>query len=161
MSLACIVRRACLALILLLPALPLAAAEPAHDHSAHGTDRLELDHGRKWATDAPLREGMTTMRAALAAQLPAIHHDTLDAVGYERLAGTLGEAMQGIFAQCRLGPAADIQLHNLLVPMHAQIQTMGSAAALAERRAAAIAVMGALGEYGRFFEHPGWEPLGH
>lgn len=139
-----------------------AGEKVVHDHGAHAQAVLQLDHGnKKWATDAALRDGMSAMRAAIAPQLAAIHHGKLDEAGYTALAVSLEQSMMGIFANCKLSPAADVQLHNLLVPMHADIGRMKEGASLKDRRQAAVAVMDGLSAYGRFFDHPGWKGLGH
>lgn len=138
-----------------------AGEKVVHDHSAHDQAVLQLDHGKKWTTDTALRDGMNAMRAAIAPQLPAIHHGKLDEAGYAKLAGSLEQSLMGIFAGCKLSPAADVQLHNLLVPMHAEIGRMKDGATVTERRQAAVAVIDGLSAYGRFFEHPGWKALGH
>ena len=39
----------------------------AHQHGGHQTADLQLNHGQRWQTDAPLREGMERIRAAVAA----------------------------------------------------------------------------------------------
>lgn len=147
---------------LLFQGAAIAAEEKVlHDHAAHGQAVLQLDHGKKWATDAALRDGMSAMRASVASQLAAIHHGKLDEAGYTTLAASLEQSMMGIFANCKLSPAADVQLHNLLVPMHADIGRMKEGATVKERRQAAVAVIDGLSAYGRFFDHPGWKALGH
>lgn len=138
---------------------PAQAAGPVHEHGAAAHHALTLDHGKRWATDAPLREGMATLRATMAAQMPAIHHDTLDASGYAALAAKLEPAVAGIFANCHLPPAADAQLHNVLLPMNAAIGRMKQAETVTARREAALDVISGLEGYGKFFEHPGWRPL--
>lgn len=138
-----------------------AGEKVVHDHAAHGQAVLQLDHGKKWVTDAALRDGMSAMRASVASQMAAIHHGKLDEAGYTTLATALEQSLMGIFANCKLSPAADVQLHNLLVPMHADIGRMKEGATRDERRQAAIAVIDGLASYGRFFDHPGWKALGH
>ena len=148
-----------LAAILVLFSAHAPAAEATHEHAHGANSALTLDHGKRWATDAALREGMSALRAALAAQLPSIHRNTLDAAGYASLASTLEPALAGIFAHCHLPPAADAQLHNVLLPINAAIGRMKQAATVAERRDAAITVISGLADYGRYFDHPGWKPL--
>ena len=52
---------------------PALAADHAHEHEGHGAATPVLNHGQKWPTDAPLRQGMASIRSALLPQLPAIH----------------------------------------------------------------------------------------
>ena len=50
----------------------LLQAEPAnHDHGASAPHKIELNAGRKWATDEALRKGMTAIRTLVGATLPA------------------------------------------------------------------------------------------
>jgi hypothetical protein len=55
---------------------PTLAADP-HQHAAGEPSKLLLDHGKKWATDEPLRKNMSEIRAALAAKQAGIHNGTL------------------------------------------------------------------------------------
>ena len=56
-----------------------AFAVDSHQHAAAAPTKLMLDHGKKWATDEPLRRNMSEIRSALAAKATAIHHGTLTA----------------------------------------------------------------------------------
>ena len=48
--------------------LPALAETRAHDHNAAAPHEVTLDQGRKWATDAPLRDGMDRIRALVEPQ---------------------------------------------------------------------------------------------
>jgi hypothetical protein len=63
-------------LLCLASVLP-AAARTAHEHQHAGAAvaKLQLDAGRKWATDASLRSGMAAIRAAFDADHPAWQPD--------------------------------------------------------------------------------------
>jgi hypothetical protein len=57
---------------------PAVLAADAHDHHHEASPtQLELNQGRKWPTDAPLRKAMTALRAEFAAELRAIHKGSL------------------------------------------------------------------------------------
>ena len=66
-------------------------ATDSHQHAAATPTKLMLDHGKKWATDEPLRRNMGEIRTALVAKATAIHHTTLTADDYKAL-GSLVEA---------------------------------------------------------------------
>jgi hypothetical protein len=134
------------------------AAEPTHSH-AHGESEatLTLDHGQKWQTDAPLRQGMGNMRAAMSKALPAIHGNKLDRAGYDALAGKLEGEMAYVVTNCKLDPQADAQLHIVLAQIGGGIEQMKAA----QGENGAVAVVTALNAYGEHFDHPGWKPLGH
>lgn len=47
----------------------------SHPDDGHGPamQELRLDQGKRWPTDEPLRQGMSDIRAAMAAAFPQIH----------------------------------------------------------------------------------------
>lgn len=63
---------------------PVSAAA-VHQHGAGAPAKLALDHGKKWATDEPLRKGMGEIRALLAGRLAAIHGGKLTSDEYKAL----------------------------------------------------------------------------
>ncbi|HSD61428.1 MAG TPA: hypothetical protein VLC55_11300 [Burkholderiales bacterium] len=143
----------------LISAAPFAAEHPHHDQGAPAT--LTLDQGRKWPTDEPLRQGMERMRAAMAQALPAIHADTTKAPQYRSLAGPVQKEVAYIVANCHLAPDADAMLHQLIAELLAGADAMQGKAKGVTPREGAIKVVQALDDYGRYFDHPGWQPLTH
>src|SRR5690606_30148546 len=86
---------------------PALAANEAHDHGhAAGEAKLMLNHGQKWQTDAPLRQGMENMRAAIAGELKTIHADKASAAQYEALAARLEGEVAYVVQNCKLDPEA-------------------------------------------------------
>lgn len=139
-------------------AAPAFAAD-AHHHGAGEPARLTLDHGKKWASDAPLRKSMAEVRAALAAKQAAIHKGTLTPDDYKAL-GVLVEArVATIVAECKLEPAADANLHLIVADLVAGADAMQGKSKLAPA-AGAVQTVRALNAYGRYFNHPGWKSLG-
>jgi hypothetical protein len=114
------------------------AAGDAHSHEhAAGEARLVLNQGKKWQTDAPLRQGMENIRSAVAKGLQN-----------EALAKTVETEVAGIVQNCKLEPAADEQLHIVIADLLA-----GAEAKDAGR------VKQALNAYGEHFDHAGWKRL--
>ena len=143
-------------LIVLALFAPPAALQPAaaqHQHEA-GAHALQLDNGKKWTTDAPLRRGMTTMRDAVAAQHAAIHANKATATQYQALAGRIDGQIGYIVQNCKLAPDADAQLHVILTDVIAGSDLMKGADP-AKRRDGAVMVVEALNKYPRYFDHPG------
>ncbi|HLU77706.1 MAG TPA: hypothetical protein VKZ48_07380 [Burkholderiales bacterium] len=134
----------------------LAASD--HAHHGGGVAHLQLNEGRKWPTDAPLRQGMGNMQAAMSQALPQIHHGKLDAAGYAALAARLEREMAYVVANCKLDPDADAQLHLVLAQLGAGLEQMKAGG---DRRAGAVSVVDALDAYGTHFDHPGWHALRH
>ena len=85
----------------------------AHEHDAD-THALKLNEGKKWQTDAPLRQGMSTIKAALDAQRPALHEGTMSEANYEALAGEVDAQVAYMVQNCNLDPEPDAVLHVLL-----------------------------------------------
>jgi hypothetical protein len=147
-------------LVLLALAAPLAAVQPAlaqHQHEA-GAHTLRLDNGRKWSTDAPLRQGMSAVRDAVAADHRAIHTNKETAAQYKTLAGKIDGQIAYIVENCKLAPEADAQLHVVLAEIIAGSDLMKDTDQ-AKRREGAVKVVGALGTYPQYFDHPGWRAL--
>jgi hypothetical protein len=132
-------------------------AEHGMDHGAHeahaahgGLEGLALDEGRKWATDAPLRQGMENVRALLAQAGPASAMDDARAAA---LAGGVRAQVNFMILNCKLEPRADAVLHVLIGEL------VGGAGELAEPRTRASGlgtIERALQQYPQYFDHPGW-----
>lgn len=130
------------------------SSKPAHDHAHehHGTEpALTLDQGKKWATDAPLREGMSKIRSITteASAKPT-------AEGNKLAAGRIHDEIQKMFKACKLTPKADANLHLILAEM------MNGAGALKDPKASADEAYGKIKKgldlYAQYFDHPGWKP---
>ena len=118
-----------------------------HRHAA-AEPNLVLDHGRKWQTDAPLRQGMENIRAALSKGMT-----------YEALAAEVRSEVAGIVQSCRLEPAADAQLHVVLIQLLAGAEAMEGKVPGENRRDGAERIGKALDAYGTHFDHEGWSDL--
>ncbi|HET6720648.1 MAG TPA: hypothetical protein VFH22_13425, partial [Rhodocyclaceae bacterium] len=155
--------------ILLAAGLSLAVAAhaaPAHQHGApeaHGAAAkpLQLDAGKKWATDEALRQAMGKIRQAVAASMHDIHQNRLPAAGYATLARKVEGEVGNIVANCKLAPQADAQLHLVIADLLAGAGTMAGQVGKAPRRDGAVQVIGALEKYASYFDDPGFKPLPH
>lgn len=149
---------ATLAALIALPAL----AAPQHAHDAPAAQHtLQLNAGQKWQTDAPLRANMASLRTRLQPLLPAIHADTLKPDDYRQLAATVEARVTDIVRQCRLPAAADAQLHIIVGELFAGAGAMQGTDAAHTPRDGAIQVVAAANDYARYFNDPGFQPLGH
>lgn len=131
--------------------------EHAHGHEG-GQQELQLDGGKKWATDAPLRQGMSGIRDAVQAAHPAIHARKQDGPGYLKLAGEIDAQVAYMIANCKHSSGADATLHVLLVEIIGGAEQMKQAD-LARAREGAVRVIQALDQYPRYFDHRGWHPI--
>ncbi len=138
------------------------AAEPIEHHHGHEpgheAGQLQLDHGKKWPTDQALRTGMAAMRGELAAKLPAIHQGKLSAADYADLGKAIEARVGEVVSQCKLVPQADAMLHIVIADLVASADVMQGKAA-GQPAAAAHQAVEALNAYGRYFDHPAWQPL--
>ena len=128
---------------------PFAYGQAAHEHD-HGAAevKLVLDQGKKWPTDAPLRQGMENIRAALGAGMK-----------YQALANKVNAEVAGIVQNCKLEPQADAQLHIVIAELMAGAEAMEGKVQGETRRDGAEKVARALNAYGAHFDHAGWKRL--
>ena len=139
-------------------AAPVHAQTHAHDHGT-APAKLQLDHGRKWATDAPLRTGMANLRALVAPQLASARAGKLSAEQARALAPKLEAAVGGIVANCKLAPEADAMLHLVIADIIAGTDVLAGREARHRASEGLVTVAHALDQYGRYFDHPGFKPL--
>ena len=138
---------------------PAVLAADAHDHHHEASPtQLELNQGRKWPTDAPLRKAMTALRAEFAGKLPAIHKGSLAPGDYAALGRSVETQIGAIVSQCKLEPKADVMLHIVIGELGGAADVMQGKTAGDPAEAAHHAVM-ALNRYGKHFAHPGWRAL--
>lgn len=133
----------------------LAANEHDHGHGAHDA-KLELNQGKKWATDEALRNGMNNIRAAMAAEKAARNTDK---EGYGALAAWVNDEVGHIVQNCKLEPQADAQLHKVIAQIMSGAEAMEGRDKGVSPRAGAVRVREALEQYQRHFDHPGWKKL--
>lgn len=119
-----------------------AALAHDHDHAAAAPAKLELNHGKKWPTDATLRQGMSRIRDAVGADAPA-----------EKLAGQVNAQIAFMVQNCKLDQETDAMLHLVLADLIAGAEMLQGKPAQGMAR-----LNQGLTAYGTYFEHPGWQP---
>lgn len=145
---------ACLALSLSLPTY----AE-GHDHHSHGSnepEKLQLNAGKKWATDQHLRQAMSDINQAMAEALPRIHNNQFGEGDYQTLAATVSQKVAYAIDHCKLAPKADAMLHLVIANLLGGAEIMEGKQPNS-RHDGAVQVMQALQAYGKYFQHPGWK----
>lgn len=138
-----------------------AIAQPhAHDHEpASAPHTLSLDHGRRWATDDALRQGMGRLRGLVAPKILAVHRGRLEAAQYRALAQQVDTEVSTIVSRCKLPPQADAMLHLVIADLLSGARAMaGQDAAVSPTQGLARTAQ-ALNAYGRHFDHPGFKPI--
>lgn len=131
-----------------------------HDHGASSgaPSVLTLKQGRKWPTDASLRQGMSGIRDAMEEPMPAIYAGKADSV-LEIRAKRVNEQVSFMVQNCKLDKETDAMLHLVLAEIIAGAGAMEGKNKELDRRGGARKVMHALENYDRYFDHPGWRPL--
>ena len=131
------------------------AAEP-HAHAAKV--EIMLDNGKKWPTDAALRQGMGEIRVAIAGALARIHSSEFPRGEFEQLAAKVQAQVDYVTANagCPRRPITSCtsswsRFLDGIAAMKADTgQTQG-----------AVQIVQALELYGTHFDHAGWQPLAH
>ena len=134
------------------------AQDHGHSHDAGETAQLTLNNGKKWATDANLRQGMSLIRDALAAELPAIHAGQATAKQYRALAQQTNDQIAFMVKNCKLDQKADAMLHLVLADLIAGAGAMTLQDSNKARNGAEN-IAHALENYATYFDHPGWRGL--
>ena len=157
----------------LAPALAVAqhdhAAHAAHaaqdDHAGHDGHAADADHAAHpalaepaavpadhvpWTPDAPLVEGMSRVREAMA----GLAHHEMGHLGESTvvvLAEDIDAAIEYMFANCKLAPEPDVALHGVLARLMA-----GSKALHADPAdpSPVAGMRAAVEDYGRLFDDP-------
>lgn len=154
--------------LLLVAGLSLSAASlaaPAHKHDAHADNTapttLQLNAGKKWATDEPLRKSMASIRQSVEASLHQIHENRLTPAGYGKLAHKVEGEVGNIVNNCKLEPRADAQLHLIVADLLAGSEQMAGKVKQAKRMDGAVKVIGALEKYATYFDDPQFKLIAH
>ena len=139
----------------------LAATPPAHEHKHEhaATATLQLNAGKKWETDAALRQAMGNIRQAMAGALHDIHENRLPAKGYDKLAQKVEAEVGNIVANCKLGAQADEQLHIIVANLMSGAEAAEGKEGEKQRVSGVVKVAQAANAYGKHFDHAGWKAI--
>lgn len=141
-----------------LPALAAEAHNHGHGARAEASQKLTLNNGRKWKTDAPLRKGMEEIRNALEQAHGHGHHGEASPAKYVELGRKMESQIASIVMNCKLEPAADANLHVIIGELNAAADAFrGANPADAEEAMQRAAT--ATRAYATHFDHSGFKPL--
>lgn len=127
-----------------------------HGHEQHGMSELVLNDGKRWATDAPLRQGLERIRDAVVPIVAATATRPLTKAEATAFSRAIEDQVQYLVENCKLEPKADAALHVLLNEF---LQGAGTLAADPASKAAIERVVNALERYPQYFDHQSWRPL--
>lgn len=142
-------------------AAPLASmAAGAHDH--HGSaeaHQLQLNAGKKWGTDAPLRKAMTSIHGSVTQILPAAHAGKATPADYDAFGNAVNQQVAYMVDNCKLPPAADEQLHIIVADLMAGAEAAQGKHGEDQRAEGVVKVAQASNAYGKYFNHGGWKAV--
>jgi hypothetical protein len=130
-----------------------------HQHGDHGPQALQLNAGKKWETDVPLRQAMGNVNEAMAQALDRIHKNKFADADYQALAQTLRKEVAYAVENCKLEPKTDAMLHLVIADL-SEAADMMDGKGKATRHDGAAKALNALQSYGKYFKHPGWHAAG-
>ncbi len=119
--------------------------------TAVGADRI--------TTDAPLRQGMTTIRKVFEPYIPLIRSGQFGNGHYAAVGTAVNQQIEYIVGNCKLDPEGDRVLHELLVQLQLGADRFGGKAEGTARDQGVAPIVAALNDYGRYFDHPDWQPI--
>lgn len=131
----------------------------SHEHHAAAHSSLELNAGQKWATDAPLRQGMSAIHNAASTALPTAQSGKMTSAQYDAFAKDVNEQLTYIVQNCKLEPKADAQLHVLLADIMAGI-TIAKDEKKGQGRTLGVAkIAESVNNYGTYFDQADLKPI--
>lgn len=124
-----------------------------HGHSEHAVAGLILNDGKKWQTDAALRQGMSEINNAVMKAADAYHHDALTQADANKLALKINEQVNYLIKNCKLEPKADATLHVLIGDLLGAAEKIKAEPLSSKGMPRAVKAIMAYPEY---FDHTGW-----
>lgn len=148
--------------LLIVATLLTPLATLAADHQEHGAavpHKIELNAGKKWATDDPLRQAMTAIRSSVAATLPAAHAGKASAADYDALGKEVAAQVSYIVQNCKLDPKADAQLHVVIGDIMNGVEAAEGKQQGKDRASGVVKIAQGLNTYGKYFDHAAWQAI--
>ena len=140
---------------------PLAAlaANNAHDHGSTAPQQLQLNAGKKWDTDAPLRQAMAAVHQSVTQILPAAHEGKATAANYDAFGQAIDQQIAYMVENCKLPADADAQLHIVVAELMAGAEAAQGKHGDNQRAAGVVRVAKAANAYGQHFSHTSWKAV--
>jgi len=126
-----------------------------HGHHDHGKSDLvlTLNNDQKWPTDQPLRENMSAIHNHIKSRLGRIKGEKMTDNEYIDLSKKIKENIDAIFANCKLTPKADAQLHIVLAGMLSANSKLSGNVTTKEKAAAVMEILKNYKVYLKYFDH--------
>jgi hypothetical protein len=148
------------AIITLAITTPLQAETLAtgHGHDQHANALLTLDNGKKWQSDAPLRQGMQSISDAVMKNIAAFHHGKLTQADAEKLAKHINDQVTFLITNCKLESKADAALHAIIGEL---LSGAGAMTKDPQSMQGMPTLVNALLQYPEYFVHKDWQGIKH
>lgn len=148
------------ALCLILVTTPAYADEHQHLHQSQSNAESSmhvLKPGEKWKTDEVVKLGMDNIRQAISVRQDDIIKGRLSAHDYHRIAIVIERNAAEIVRNCKLAKDADRAFHRVvLVDLLDGVTLMRTSKNIQAQRVGALGVLQSLRNYGKYFQHEGW-----
>jgi len=146
------------ALCLILVTTPVDAEEYQHQSQPNAQPPMHvLKPGEKWKTDKVVKLGMDNIYQAISARQDDITKGRLSAHEYHRIAILIERNAAEIVRNCKLTKDVDSAFHSIvLADLLDGVTLMRTSKNIQVQRAGALAVFQALRNYGKYFQHEGW-----
>lgn len=133
----------------------LAETDHQHNHAQnqHAVTDLSLNHGEKWKTDAPLRQGMQSINASVKNAVEDYHQQKLTKAQSAELATQINAQVNYMVENCKLEPAADATLHVLIGDLLNAADKVSKDPMSGQGMPQLVKT---LMLYPKYFDHPGW-----
>lgn len=123
-----------------------------HDHG--DSNQLVLNDGKKWQTDAALRQGMQTIRDLIMPLTMRSTEQSINAEQAKKIALGVKEQVNYLINNCKLDAKADAVLHTLIADLLKGSELLTQQTPDAQGIAI---IQEVLHTYPQYFEHPNWE----
>ncbi|MBA1261330.1 DnrO protein [Stutzerimonas stutzeri] len=133
------------------------ATQSHHDHASPAAAPAAT--GEQWATDAPLREGMTRLQRSVEAALAGNPAQPIGEAEAIQLQKDVETHVSYLLENCQLPEQADAALHVLLIDLLKGAEALSEPA---EREQGIQRILASLHQYPELFAAPHWsEPDSH
>jgi hypothetical protein len=146
------------ALCLVWVTTPAYTEEHQHQNQSNAQPSMHvLKPGEKWKTDEVVKLGMDNIHQAISARQDDIIKGRLSAHDYHRIAIVIERNAAEIVRNCKLAKDADSAFHSVvLVDLLDGVTLMRTSKNIKAQRVGALGVLQALRNYGKYFQHEGW-----
>jgi hypothetical protein len=123
-----------------------------HDHG--DSNQLVLNDGKKWQTDAALRQGMQTIRDLIMPLTMRSTEQSINAEQAKKIALGVKEQVNYLINNCKLDAKADAVLHTLIADLLKGSELLTQQTSDAQ---GIVIIQEVLHTYPQYFDHPNWE----